>query len=115
MLLILLVDEIHSCRFDASLDVVALVALVIHWVLWQVVHTGSSVLHQELKFARYLTFLRLVPFVEGILGIADGHVIQKILIRTELVLIERILDNWLSLEQSSLRCKLLRVHIRVIV
>ena len=80
MLLILLVDEVHSCRFDASLDVVALVTLVIHWILWQVVHAWPGVLHQELKFARYLTFLRLVPFIEGILGIAARHVVQEILI-----------------------------------
>ena len=80
MLLILLVNEVHSCRFDASLDIITLVALVIHWILWQVVYAGPGILHQELKFARYLTFLRFVPFIEGILGIAARHVIQKILI-----------------------------------
>ena len=38
---VLLVDEIHASRLNSRLDVVALVALMVHGILWQVIDAWS--------------------------------------------------------------------------
>ena len=38
---VLLLDEIHASRFNSRLDIVTLVALMVHGVLWQIVNAWS--------------------------------------------------------------------------
>ena len=67
---VLLLYEVHPSCLNSRLDIVALVALMVHGILWQVVNAWSRVFHQKLQFALHDTVLGFVPFVKGILSIA---------------------------------------------
>ena len=72
----LLMDVVHARRLNSRLDVVALVGLVVHWVLGQIVDTGAHLAHQEIKLTlrsstSFICSRVTCPLIKGITNAAE--------------------------------------------